>query len=152
MAIPIPVPAQRSDVEAIVRCVRAAYQVYVERLGRQPAPMTADYAALIECSGTFVVRDPSADDVLAVVVLHPAPPALWIDNVAVHPRAQHRGLGRSLLSFAERHARAAGLSELRLYTNQAMTENIALYTSLGYEETDRRLDQGFLRVFFRKPL
>ena len=33
-----------------------------------------------------------------------------------------------------------------------MTENLELYPRLGYREIDRRLDQGFQRVFFSKRL
>jgi hypothetical protein len=38
-----------------------------------------------------------------------------------------------------------------LYTNAAMSENLALYPRLGYREVDRRRDAGFDRVFFAKP-
>src|SRR5437870_5307299 len=33
-----------SDCPAIVACVREAYAPWVERVGREPAPMQADYA------------------------------------------------------------------------------------------------------------
>jgi len=57
-----------------------------------------------------------------------------------------------LLAFAETSAREAGISTLRLYTNAAMTENLAFYPRLGYTETGRRTDSGFGRVFFAKHL
>lgn len=61
--------------------------------------------------------------------------------------------GRGLLAFAEERARAVGLlPALRLYTNAAMTENLALYWRLGYEEADRGMDNGFERVFLVKRL
>ena len=77
---------------------------------------------------------------------------LWIENVAVSPQYQRVGYGRRLMQFAEMRARAAGLRELRLYTNELMVENISRYTRLGYVEFDRRLDDGFRRVFMRKSL
>ncbi len=40
-------PAEVEDHEPIASCVRAAYAEYVERIGKEPAPMLADYAALI---------------------------------------------------------------------------------------------------------
>jgi DNA-binding HxlR family transcriptional regulator len=49
-------------------------------------------------------------------------------------------------------ARKRGLPALRLYTNAAMHENIALYSSLGWQETERRRVNGFERVFFHKRL
>jgi hypothetical protein len=33
-----------------------------------------------------------------------------------------------------------------------MVENLAFYRSLGFEEVERRLDDGYQRVFLRKPL
>ncbi len=67
---------------------------------------------------------------------------LLIENVAVLPAYQGRGLGRRLLAHAEQLAAAAGLKQIRLYTNQRFVENIELYKRLGYcidreEETER---------------
>jgi hypothetical protein len=33
-----------------------------------------------------------------------------------------------------------------------MTENQRFYPSIGYVEVDRRLDQGYERIFYRKQL
>ena len=44
------------------------------------------------------------------------------------------------------------MAELRLYTNQLMTENLALYPALGYTETGRRAEDGFARVYFSKRI
>jgi ribosomal protein S18 acetylase RimI-like enzyme len=89
---------------------------------------------------------------LAVLVMRRVEHAVFIENVAVRPSHQGQGLGRRLMAFAEDAARAAGLTELRLYTNELMVENIAFYSRLGYVETGRRLDAGFRRVFMRKTL
>ena len=42
--------------------------------------------------------------------------------------------------------------ELRLYANEVMVENIALYERLGYRETERLMHRGFHRVFMRKEV
>lgn len=39
--------ATEDDQDAVVACVAAAYRIYLTRLGRKPAPMLADYGALI---------------------------------------------------------------------------------------------------------
>jgi O-6-methylguanine DNA methyltransferase len=130
-------------------CVHAAYAPYVGRIGREPAPMTAEYRSLISRRRVYVLE---SDSVIGVVVLHLAYPVLWIDNLAVPPTHQGRGLGRQLLEFAERHARDSGIDTLQLYTNALMTENIALYAHVGYQEFERRLQDGFRRVFMRKVL
>lgn len=76
---------------------------------------------------------------------------LLIDNVAVDPTCHGHGIGRALLQHAEQVAARSDVSELRLYTNAAMAENLTLYPRLGYREVDRRHDDGFDRVFFTKP-
>ena len=54
--------------------------------------------------------------------------------------------------FAEQRARQSRLPRLALYTNEVMTENLALYTRLGYRETARRSEDGYQRVFMEKAL
>jgi ribosomal protein S18 acetylase RimI-like enzyme len=143
-------PALPSDAAAITACVRAAYAGYVERIGREPAPMGADYPALIAAGAVWVAQE--AGRVVGVLVLQIQGPALLVENVAVLPEWQGHGLGRALLGFAEEHAREAGLAEVTLYTNERMTENLRLYPALGYVETGRSVQAGFARVFYRKPL
>ena len=56
------------------------------------------------------------------------------------------------MDFAEAKAKEFGCKEIHLYTNELMHKNLALYKGLGYEETARRLDSGFRRVFMKKTL
>lgn len=147
---PILRPATRDDLAAIQEIVRAAYTPYRARIGRDPGPMRDDYAALIREGRVHVaVRDATVEGLL---VLIPQDVAMLLDNVAVAPGAQGSGLGRAMLAFAERAAIAAGYGSIVLYTNEAMTENIALYARLGYAETHRIEEKGLRRVYMRKPL
>jgi hypothetical protein len=57
-----------------------------------------------------------------------------------------------LLEFAERAALDAGYGAVRLHTNEAMTENIALYGRIGFIETHRAEEKGYRRVHMRKAL
>jgi GNAT superfamily N-acetyltransferase len=70
----------------------------------------------------------------------------------VHPGSQGTGLGRLLMDFAERRAILLGLTRLSLYTNEVMTENLAIYTHLGYREVDRHTEDGYRRVYLEKLL
>jgi GNAT superfamily N-acetyltransferase len=144
------VPAAPEDADAVTACVRAAYAEHVAAIGREPAPMGADYAALIAAGAVWVVREAGA--VVGVLVLRPQPPALLLENVAVQPDRRGHGLGRALIEFAEEHARRCGLGAVALYTNERMTANLSLYPALGYVETGRRVEDGFARVFFRKAV
>lgn len=140
------VPGDRAEIEA---CVNAAYQMYVERMGNAPAPMLADYASLIAARSVYVADQ---DGVLGVLVIEPRDDHLFVENVAVHPDAQGRGLGQRLMRFAEDRARQHGLDDVRLYTNEMMVENLGYYAHLGYRETDRRYEHGYHRVYMRKRL
>jgi ribosomal protein S18 acetylase RimI-like enzyme len=143
-------PASASDVGALRAVAEAAYRAYIPRIGRPPAPMIADYASAVARGEVWVAaRDGT---VVGLLVLLPRPDHLLLENVAVLPAEQGRGTGSRLLAFAEEQARQSGLPEIRLYTNEAMTENIAYYTRHGYAETRRHEQDGFRRVFFHKPV
>ena len=77
---------------------------------------------------------------------------MFVENVAVDPRLQGQGLGRVLMAFVEQQARRHQLDEIRLYTNELMTENLHFYRHLGFEEEERRIEDGYRRVFLRKTL
>jgi GNAT superfamily N-acetyltransferase len=140
-------PASRGDVESVRSLVERAYARWVPVIGLRPAPMDADYGALVEEGDVYVLADP---DVAGVLVLRPDGEALMVENVAVDPSRQGGGLGPTLLEFAERQAAARGIAELRLYTHELMTANIELYERLGWTEYDRLAERGFARVFMRK--
>ena len=111
------------DVAALRAIAAAAYEKYVPRIGRAPAPMTADYAQPVSAGQAWAaVRD---GEVVGFVILIAEPGYLLLENVAVLPAAQGGGVGGRLLALAEEQARGLGLAEVRLYTNEAMTENIA---------------------------
>jgi ribosomal protein S18 acetylase RimI-like enzyme len=112
--------------------------------------MLDDYAALI---GEGRVHVAERDGVVqGLLVLIPQDDAMLLDNVAVAPEAQGSGLGRLMLEFAEGAAVEAGYRAIKLNTNEAMTENVALYTRIGYRETHRVEEKGLRRVYMRKPL
>jgi ribosomal protein S18 acetylase RimI-like enzyme len=97
-------------------------------------------------------REASAE-IIGLIVLVEMPDHLLVENVAVDPGRQGEGIGRELLAFAEERARAAGIDTLRLYTHEKMSENLAFYARLGYEEDERRyVEYGFYRVFLSKRL
>jgi len=123
-------PAGPADAEAIAALTREAYAKWVPLIGREPPPMTVDYAQAVldhrfdllfvgETLAALIETTPRGDDLLIV-------------NVAVRPAFQKRGLGVRLMRLAETLAAEAGLETLRLYTNQRFAENIALYAALGY--------------------
>jgi GNAT superfamily N-acetyltransferase len=140
-------PADRAVVE---RIVHDAYIRYVSRIGRAPAPMNDDYQSRIAEGVVRVLT--IQDEIAGLVLLLPKADYLLLDNVAVAPERQGSGLGRRMIAFAEAEALRLGYPEIRLYTNAAMHENLAIYTKLGYQEFARVREDGFHRVFMRKRL
>jgi GNAT superfamily N-acetyltransferase len=140
--------ANTADVATVARIIHDAYQHYIARMGKPPGPMLDDYAALVVEGVVWVIEE--ADKLVGVLVLLPKSDHLLLDNVAVRPSPQGKGFGRQLLEFAEAEALRQGYGEIRLYTNQMMTENQRLYASTGYEEIGRGTEAGYERVFMRK--
>lgn len=138
------------DLQRVEAIVRDAYTPYVARIAREPGPMGDDYDSLIR-AGRVHVAD-AGGCIQGVLVLLRQDDALLLDNVAVDPVAHGKGLGRALLAFAERAAIAAGFDRIRLYTNEVMTENFALYRRLGYVETHRAEEKGLRRIYMTKSL
>src|SRR5947208_4178154 len=142
--------ATAADVPAIAEIVNEAYRHFISRIGKPPGPMLDDCAARVSEGAVWVLEEGAV--IAAIIVLLPAPNYLLLDNIAVSPTRQGLGLGRRLLAFAEAEALRRGYREIRLYTHQTMLENQRLYTSIGYQETDRGADAGYDRVFMRKQL
>jgi len=142
--------ARPDDVPGITRCVCAAYLQYIERIGKQPAPMLQNYAAVITASQVHVAE--RAGRILGVLELVVTDEGFLLDSVAVDPVARGTGVGRQLLEFAEGEARRQGHASIYLMTNEKMIENQALYTRIGYVLFDRRVVHGYPRVLLRKAL
>ena len=143
-------PATAADVAAIEAIAQAAYSPYIERIGRKPGPMLEDYRQWVQAGGVHVLEN--AGRVQGFIILLDDGNALLLDNLAIAPDAQGLGFGRLLRDFAEHQALDAGFMAIRLYTNEAMTENITLYTRRGYVETHRAEEHGLRRVYMTKQL
>jgi ribosomal protein S18 acetylase RimI-like enzyme len=129
-----------ADADAIRALTLAAYAPWVAVIGREPMPMSVDYAAAVREHRFDLAYQ--AGELIGLIETEAAPDHLLVVNVAVAPSHQSAGLGRRLLAHAESLAREQGLTTLRLYTNGAMARNIAIYRRLGYrldhEETIER--------------
>src|SRR5215470_12131068 len=107
--------ATESDVARIAAIARAAYTKYVPRIGREPPPMLADFAAAI-AAGHVVVLEINGT-VEGYLISWPKMEAYFVDNIAVEPAHQGLGLGRQLMEYAVREAERYSLSAIQLYTN-----------------------------------
>lgn len=132
--------AEAADWQIVRTITLDAYAKWVPLLGREPLPMTVDYAQavlehqidLLEVEGAIV----------GLVELVPGADHLLIENLAIDPAHQGRGHGRVLMDHALTVARALGLKEVRLYTNKLFAANIRFYQALGYQLTQEQPFRG----------
>ncbi len=142
--------AAATDAAAIRDLTRAAYAKWVPVIGREPLPMTADYVEAVRKHRFDLLY---VDETLAALIETIAQSDhLLIENVAVSPPFQGRGLGRKLLAHAETLAASSGLGEIRLYTNKRFDENVQLYRRLGYRVDKEEEFMGGLVVHMSKRI
>jgi len=143
-------PAVAADASAIRDLTRAAYTKWIAVIGREPKPMMADYAAAVRNHRIDLLHVDGQPAALIEVI--PEADHLLIENVAVAPRFQGRGLGRQLMAHAELVAGSLGYLEVRLYTNKLFAANLRLYATLGYRVDREDEFSGGIVVHMSKPV
>jgi GNAT superfamily N-acetyltransferase len=114
-------------------------------------PMTADYERAV--TEHIIDLHEAEGQLLALIEMIPTGDHLLIENIAVRPDQQGKGLGDRLLRHAEDVALSLGLVETQLYTNAAFTSNLEFYSKRGYREYRRgTMVPGSITVFMRKGL
>jgi ribosomal protein S18 acetylase RimI-like enzyme len=141
--------ARHDDIARLRDVARAAYQIYLPRMDRPPAPMRANFAYHVRQDFVFVAEDRA---VCGYAVLCQNASGWQLENIAVTPERQGAGIGRALVARCEAFMRALNIGRYRLYTNGVMTENIGWYQMLGFVEINQRRENGFNRIYFEKTL
>ncbi|HEY9151422.1 MAG TPA: GNAT family N-acetyltransferase [Anaerolineales bacterium] len=147
---PIIREALANDADATKACVITAFEIYIERIGKPPGPMLLDFLDEIEARHVWLAE--SSGQVVGVLVQYETQQGFYIDTVAVIPHLQGTGVGKLLLQFAEQEALRRGYNSIYLCTNVKMTENQVFYPRIGYMEYERKFDDGYDRIFYRKQL
>jgi GNAT superfamily N-acetyltransferase len=142
--------ATKDDVTAIRALTRDAYAKWVPLIGREPLPMTADYALAVR-SHRFDLLEREAQLIALIETILRAD-HLWVENLAVSPKHHGQGLGRRMLVQAEHIGRVLGYTEIKLATNQAFTGNVDFYRRMGFAIEREELFMGGVAVYFRKSL
>lgn len=127
------------DVQDIHSLTREAYAKWVPLIGREPLPMSADYQDALQKHRFDLLFINETLAALIETISHDD--HLLIENVAVSPAFQGKGLGTKLLAHAEQLATSLGYSEIKLYTNKLFAENLTFYGRLGYQ-VER--EEGFM--------
>ena len=143
--------ANENDAETVRALTHAAYAKWVAVIGRRPKPMNVDYEHAVRAHQIDLAY---LDGELAgVIEIIPAADHLLLENLAITPAHQGKGLGRRLMARVEALARARGMTLVRLYTNKAFASNLAFYQKLGYAiEREEPIKGGGTLVHFAKTL
>ena len=142
--------ATAADCAFVQACAQLAYVKYIDRIGKAPAPMVADFAAQITAKKVIVAIDNAAP--IAFAVCYPLGGDFHLENIAVAPDNQGGGVGRLLIEAVQLQAKQRGFDTVSLYTNEKMVENLDWYKGLGFIEISRRFEDGFNRAYFKKLL
>ena len=143
--------ATQADVKVVRDLTRAAYAKWVPLIGREPKPMLANYEQAV--SQHIIDLYEAEGEIVGLVEVIPHAQYLLIENVAVLPRQQGKGLGDLLLTHTEGLARSLNLNELWLYTNSAFASNIEFYARRGFHEFLREpFHLGGVTVHMKKAI
>lgn len=132
--------ARPDDAAHLPAIERAAGVLFLQAPGltwiAQHEPTPADfYPPLIAAGSAWVAHD-GQGDLVGFVSAETVGRELHVWELAVHPRAQRRGLGRRLMGAAADHARALGLEAVTLNTFRDVPWNAPFYASLGFSILD----------------
>ncbi len=138
---------------------RSCLRAYFGELGRRfdggfdaGRSLPAADDELIPPAGLLLVATLHGEPVgCGAVKFHPDGPA-DIKRMWVAPAVRGLGLGRRLLAGLEAHAAAGGVRTVRLETNRALAEAVALYRTAGYREVAAFNDEPYAHHWFEKNL
>ena len=116
------------------------------------ASLPADDRDLAPPRGAFLVGSVDGDAVACGAVKAIERRVGSLKRMWVADSARGLGLGRRMLEALERQAGKLGFTSVRLETNKALTEAIAMYRSAGYREVARFNDDPYANHWFEKRL
>lgn len=137
-------------------CIRAYFEEISARFedGFDPAlTLPAGDAELCAPAGLFLVATLHEEPVgCGGLKLPAATGTAEIKRVWISPHVRGMGLGKRILTELERQATAHGAHAIRLDTNRALTEAIAMYRSAGYDEVAAFNHEKYAHHWFEKRL
>ena len=140
---------------AAEHCLREYFAELGHRLdaGFDPGlSISADHDDLRPPAGLFLIATLRADPVgCGALKFHDGEPA-ELKRMWVAESVRGLGIGRRLLGELERRAAAGGAPAVRLETNKALTEAIALYRASGYREVGAFNSEPYAHHWFEKQL
>jgi GNAT superfamily N-acetyltransferase/DNA-binding MarR family transcriptional regulator len=136
-------------------CVRSYFAELDRRSdsGFDPAQgISAEPHELTPPAGVFLIAYLRSEPIGCGAVKHHDDAPSEIKRMWVTESARGLGIGRRLLAELEAWAAGRGARTVRLETNRALTEAIAMYRSAGYAEVPAFNDEPFAHHWFEKRL
>jgi DNA-binding MarR family transcriptional regulator/GNAT superfamily N-acetyltransferase len=137
------------------RCIRAYFAELDRRSesGFDPsAGISADPHELVPPAGRFLIAYLRDEPLGCGAVKHHRGGPSELKRMWVAESARGLGIGRRLLTELEAYAVRSGAPAVRLETNRALIEAIAMYRSAGYVEVPAFNDEPFAHHWFEKRL
>jgi GNAT superfamily N-acetyltransferase len=131
-----PEPADSDDARWLIEQYYAEIDRRFESGLDRGAILTSDPHEISPPHGLFVAGRLAGRPVACGVLKSDDPAVIDIKRMWVSDEVRGRGVGRRLLRRLVAEARAMGRSGVRLETNRALTEAIALYRSEGFVEVE----------------
>ena len=139
--------AVAEDHEIIIAIAQKAYEKYIERIGKEPAPMRP---IIQKEDVVFICEDNK--HVIAFAILVKINDQIILDSIAVDPSHQKKGIGNNFIKFIEQYLIEQKISKYQLYTNEKMFENIDWYQKIGFKIFKKVTEKGYNRIYFEKQL
>ena len=141
--------------EAAVFCLARYFEELARRFegGFDPAKSIPSHDAdLVPPRGAFLIASVDGQPVASGCLRKLAPRVAYLKRMWVDSSLRGAGLGRRMLAALEDEARSLGFDVVRLETNRALKEAIALYLSTGYVEVAPFNDEPYAHHWFEKRL
>jgi len=139
-----------NDLDDIKSCIHNAFIKYVPMLGGRPSVMDTDFLPFIEKNQLFVATIDNA--IVATSVITSSDTYFLMKHVAVDEMHQKQGIGKKLVSFAEKMALKKSASSLHIYTNAALPELVTYWSEIGFKESKQIPENGHVIVYMTKAL
>ena len=139
--------AVAEDHKIIIAIAQKAYEKYVERMGKEPAPMRP---VIQKEDVVFICEDNK--QIIAFAILVKINDQIILDNIAVDPSHQKKGIGNNFIKFIEQYLIKKKFDKYQLYTNEKMFENIKWYQKIGFKIFKKVTEKGYNRIYFEKEL
>ncbi len=133
----VPRPLVAADLDRVAAIERAAFT--------DPWPRSAFEELLAEPYARCFAADGDDGQLAGYGICAVAADQGEILNLAVHPSARHRGLGRALLEAMLARLRQEGVSAIPLEVRQSNRAAIRLYSLVGFRSVSIR------RAYYRNP-